>query len=143
MNNREHLTQLFQMSDDAFANYRSAVEQIAALRRTFDVPVGPRRKPELPVVAPEDSCLLKKSRLPKRRPMRAPKPDSLRGVIHAVLKDSSMPLRRPAIIDAVARARGANVDDALTGKIGDLLTNPHDPAIRRVSRGVYTYAADE
>ena len=49
-------------------------------------------------------------------------------------------MQRADIIRAVAQQRGQPVDEVLKAKIGDALTNKHDPIFRRLAHGVYTYA---
>ena len=75
-----------------------------------------------------------------RRPMRQPKPGSLRARIYDVLQRNGKPMQRADIIRAVAHQRGQAVDEVLKAKIGDALTNKHDPIFRRLGHGVYTYA---
>lgn len=73
-----------------------------------------------------------------RRPMRAPKPGSLRSRILETLRQNGKPMQRADIIGAVAQQRGQQVDEILKAKIGDALTNKHDPIFRRLAHGVYT-----
>lgn len=76
--------------------------------------------------------------LARRAPMRSPKPGSLRAAVHGVLRRSTGAMRRSAVIAAVASARGADADEKLITKVGDILNNPHDGLIRRVAHGVFT-----
>jgi hypothetical protein len=46
-------------------------------------------------------------------------------------------MRRSAVIAAVASARGAEADEKLIAKVGDILNNPHDESIRRVGHGIF------
>jgi len=70
--------------------------------------------------------------------MRAPKPGSLRSRILETLRQNGKPMQRADIISAVAQQRGQQVDEILKAKIGDALTNKHDPVFRRLAHGVYT-----
>jgi hypothetical protein len=77
------------------------------------------------------------SSLLRRAPMRPPKPGSLRASVHGILRKSTGPMRRSAVIAAVASARGAEADEKLIAKVGDILNNPHDESIRRVGHGIF------
>jgi len=77
------------------------------------------------------------SSLFRRAPMRPPKPGSLRATVHGILCKSTAPMRRSAVIAAVASARGEEADDKLIAKVGDILNNPHDESIRRVGHGIF------
>jgi hypothetical protein len=72
--------------------------------------------------------------------MRAPKPSSLRGAIHELLRNSGKPLQRAQIISEVSSRRGDRITENYKAKVGDLLTNRHDPCIRRIGHGIYAYA---
>jgi hypothetical protein len=81
--------------------------------------------------------------LTRRAPMRPPKPGSLRASVHGILRRSAGPMRRSAVIAAVASARGAETNDKLIAKIGDILNNPHDESIRRVGHGIFALKGGE
>jgi hypothetical protein len=57
--------------------------------------------------------------------------------VHGILCKSTAPMRRSAVIAAVASARGEETDDKLIAKVGDILNNPHDESIRRVGHGIF------
>lgn len=146
MNTTTHLAQLLTMPDPEFDRYLEAVNQLVSIRRiaapasssmpsTAVPPVPLATMPAVTSTAPK--------RLATRPPMRAAKPGSLRGDIHDVLRSSGKPLRRIAIIKAVADRRGRPVDEVFRGKVGDVLTNPHDPFLRRVATGTYAYVNAE
>ena len=81
--------------------------------------------------------------LPKRTPLRPPKPNTLRATVHQVLREGAKPMQRCAIIAAVALKRGVRVDDNFRAAVGEVLNSKFDPAIKKVSRGVYMLGEPE
>lgn len=75
-----------------------------------------------------------------RSPMRCPTPGSLRAVIHAILSRKGGAMRRADIVAEVASQKGVEPDANLKAKIGDVLTNQHDPYFKKISYGVYAIA---
>ena len=71
--------------------------------------------------------------------MREPKPGSMRGDVHEILRSTGGPMRRAEVIALVAEKRGVSIDDTLKAKVGDHLTNRHDPFVRKLAQGVYQY----
>jgi len=160
MNTTTHLAQLLTMPAPEFDRYLEAVNQLVSIRRiatpavtastTPVVPpppalqsVPPSSPMPVPVAALPSVTSIAPKRLATRPPMRAAKPGTLRGDIHEVLRSSGKPLRRIAIIKAVANRRGRPVDQIFRGKVGDVLGNPHDPFLQRVATGTYAYVNAE
>jgi hypothetical protein len=151
MNTTTHLAELLIMSSGDFDRYVESINQLASLRRNLES-IPPALPPATAEPAPPPSITsppasnpapvpgLAPNRLATRRPMRAAKAGTLRGEIHEVLRSSGKPLRRAEIIASVARRRGCASDENLKGKVSDILTNPHDPFIRRVGHGIYKLA---
>lgn len=140
MNTNQHLAQLLGMPQSDFDIYVESVNLIARLRKRTEPSIkhtegNPASPPPSKVVGVQKS-----PRLASRRPMRAPKPGSLRGAVHDVLRSSAKPLRRADIIAGAAERNGCKVDENFRAKVGDLLTNPHDPLIKRVAYGTYAFA---
>lgn len=48
-------------------------------------------------------------------------------------------MRRAEVISLVASKRGVSIDDALKAKVGDHLSNRHDPYVRKLAQGVYQF----
>jgi hypothetical protein len=146
MNTTTHLAQLLTMPDPEFDRYLEAVNQLVSIRRIAAPASSSMPSPAVPSVPlatmPAVTSIAPK-RLATRPPMRAAKAGTLRGDIHDVLRSSGKPLRRIAIIKAVADRRGRPVDEVFRGKVGDVLTNPHDPFLRRVATGTYAYVNAE
>ncbi len=141
--NNKHFAELWLLPDLDFQRYAETVRQIADWRNhkrgnPVEPPVAepidspPAPTPEVPAGKPAGGLL-------KRPPMRAAKPGSLRGAIHAVLSSAAKPLRRAEVIDAVAAARGVQITEVFRTKVGELLRNCHDPYIHHVSHGVYQF----
>lgn len=138
MNDTTYIVQLLKMPETDFDRYFTAVKQIAALRQMppgeFAPTLDPSPAPATGVHSPS------RPPLRQRTPMRPPKPTSLRGAVHELLRAADRPLRRAEIISQIAFRRGERVTECMKTKIGDVLTNRHDPLIRRIGHGVYTYA---
>ena len=141
--NNQHFSSLWLLPDQEFERYFNTVRQIADWRlhkhgNTVEPPVAEpvvsplASAPDLPADKPVGGLL-------KRPPMRAAKPGSLRGAIHAVLSTAQKPLRRAEVIAAVAAARGVPITEVFRTQVGELLRNCHDPFIRHVSHGVYEF----
>jgi len=141
--NNKHFAELWLLPDLDFQRYADTVRQIADWRNhkrsePVETPVAepivslPAPAPDVPADKPAGGLL-------KRPPMRAAKPGSLRGAIHAVLSAAAKPLRRAEVIDAVASTRGVPITEVLRTKVGELLRNCHDPYIHRVSHGIYEF----
>lgn len=162
MNTTHHLASLFTMSPAEFSRYVEAVNMLAQVRKHVEadapptpqeslspseLPLHPREQADLqtPLAGPRTSPIQNSAtkRLATRPPMRAAKPGTLRGDIHELLRSSGKPLRRATIITAIASRRGRGIDDSLRGKISEILTNPHDPFVRRVAFGTYEFVAQE
>jgi hypothetical protein len=148
MNTPHHLAQLLALSAQEFAQYLESVQQLAQLRRTLEC-AAPSAVERAPLEPPASASLQPypgsaraaapvPKRLTSRPPMRAPKPGTLRGDIHDILRAARKPIQRTSVIKAVADRRGRPVDKRLAAKVSDLLANPHDPFVTRVSRGFYT-----
>ena len=121
---------------DLRAECRSAAPPVNRLldpERPMDV--GIKAPPADASVTPGPSQRLT---LGARRPMRPPKPGSLRARIYDVLQRNGKPMQRADIIRAVAEQRGQEVDELMKAKIGEALTNKHDPIFQRLAHGVYT-----
>lgn len=154
MNTPHHLAQLLRLSAVDFDCYLDSINRLAAIRKQIET-VGTTAhqpavlaevsEPQRPVPAPPLAGMPKTaaSQLATRRPMRAAKPGTLRGDVHEVLRATGRPLRRAEIISEVAKRRGRQVDELLRAKVGDILTNQHDPFLRRVAFGTYTFAEEE
>lgn len=143
------------MSTVEFDRYVESVNQLAILRKNVEAASPPGDPPTPPpepttAVSPKSAkAALKRTPaaassaiskpLAARPPMRAAKPGTLRGEIHEILRSGGKPLRRAEIITAVAERRGQAVDEILTAKVGEIVRNPHDPFLRRVSHGVYAF----
>jgi hypothetical protein len=138
MNDTTHLANLLTMSAADFDRYWTAVKQIASWRRNSAS--DPGTPPATAVETCHPARPLERHSLRQRNPMRTPKPSSLRGRIHDLLRSSGKPLQRARIISEIATSRGEKVTENLKAKVGDILTNRHDPRIRRVGHGIYTYA---
>lgn len=154
MNTSHHLAQLLSLSADDFDCYLDSINRLAAIRKQIETlgttarqpaVVAEALEPQRPVPTPPRAGLPKTSarQLATRRPMRAAKPGTLRGDVHEVLRATGRPLRRAEIINEVAKRRGRDVDEVLRAKVSDILTNPHDPFLRRVAFGTYVYVAGE
>jgi len=50
-------------------------------------------------------------------------------------------MRRSEVIESVAALRGIAIDDCLKAKVGDHLTNRHDPFVRKLAQGIYQHAS--
>ena len=138
MTDTTHLASLLTMPAADFDRYWTAVKQIASWRQ---LPAGDVGSPPISPVEPSPAAKpLERHPLPQRNPMRAPKPSSLRGAIHDLLRTSGKPLQRAQIISEVASRRNDRITENYKAKVGDLLTNRHDPCIRRIGHGIYTYA---
>lgn len=142
MNTNQHLAQLLGMSQPDFENYRESVNQIAELRKRTEPSTAQDAGKPGSLPTPKVGGTQKVPRLASRPPMRAPKPGSLRGAVHAVLRSSAKPLRRAEIIAGAAERKGRKVDENFRAKVGDLLSNPHDPLIQRVAYGTYAFAGE-
>lgn len=153
MNTTQHLAELLTLPAPEFDRYLEAVNQVAQLRRHAE-PALSATSPALPAVPAALAGVTPVAQLPPvvsmapqrlatRPPMRAAKPGTLRGDIHDVLRSGGRPMRRIAIIKAVANRRGRPVDETFRGKVGDVLTNPHDPFLRRVEPGTYEFVEPE
>ncbi|MFZ4776404.1 MAG: hypothetical protein ACOYM3_13615 [Terrimicrobiaceae bacterium] len=138
MTDTTHLASLLTMPTADFDRYWTAVKQIASWRQMPAADVG--SPPANPVEASHAAQPPARHPLPQRNPMRAPKPSSLRGAIHDLLRTAGKPLQRAQIISEVATLRNDRISENYKAKVGDLLTNRHDPCIRRVGHGIYTYA---
>jgi hypothetical protein len=89
--------------------------------------------------APPPGKIPKVLGLRERAPMREAKPGSLRADIHRILEESGRPMRRADVIARVAALRGVPVDHLLKAKVGEHLTNRHDPYVRRLAQGIYQF----
>jgi len=76
-----------------------------------------------------------------RPPMRPPKEGSMRSFVHGALRRAGRPMKRPEVIEAVAKEHGLAINELLKAKIRDALANPHDPFVRKLDDGVYTFAS--
>lgn len=152
MNKTQHLAELLTLPAAEFGRYVESVNQLARLRRNVESagaspPASPEPAPPAKAakaatrVAPSAAALPKP--LAARPPMRAPKPGTLRGEIHGILRAAGKPMRRAELIAAVAKGRGQPVDEILTAKVGEIVRNPHDPFLRRVAYGTYGFVAKE
>ena len=142
--NNQHFSSLWLLPDQEFERYYNTVRQIADWRnQKNENPVEPPVAEPIvspPAPAPEVAVDKTVGGLLKRPPMRAPKPASLRGAIHAVLSAEAKPLRRAEVIDAVAAARGVPITEVFRTKVGELLRNCHDPFIHHVAHGIYEFS---
>lgn len=77
----------------------------------------------------------------RRRPMRAPRPGSLRDAVHAALRQSTDPMSRQQIIQKVAASRRAIPDQKLSNAISEVLRQPHDTFVKRTESGDYVYCS--
>ena len=138
-----HLAELLMLSDAEFSSYFDSVQSIAKMRSNCvkPAPSTPPVSEPVPKTADTD-CTVPVSSLepplatPKRTPMRAPKPGSLRAVVHQVLKQAGKPLPRAAIIEAAARERGEAINDLFRAKVGEVVNNAHDPFVEKVGYGI-------
>jgi hypothetical protein len=121
-------------------------KRLLDLRRNFCNPPGqsslPRKDPEASDY-PEPSALPPrldpKASYMARRPLRQPKPGSLRGDVHSVLDQAAKPMSRAEVSSRVAKMRGTLCDDSLTNKVGEILRSPHDTRIKKLRHGIYRY----
>lgn len=134
--NEHQLTQLSEL-----------VSRLIDLRRSYCCPLSEQPPAPPPAPAAPESPLpalspggLREPNLPARRPLRRPRPGSLRGDVHTVLKQAAEPLSRSEISIRVAGLRGAECTEALTNKVGGVLSCRHDSAIKRLRHGIYRYA---
>ena len=146
VNSPQHFVKLLLMPDAAFNQYYAAVSNIDQLRKGMGQPVPveavvikdePTLQTATQPVPSASPRMEERPSLPQRPPMREPKPDSLRAVVHEVLRGSGKPLQRREIAARVAAARGVPVSPALVNAVGNALTNRHDPLIRKHGAGVY------
>lgn len=151
----QQLTSFWTMEEKDLARIHGMIGKIVDLRaecRSVTMPVNqmldltaecPKdvdlKAPNLPANISK-SMASQRVTLGARNPMRAPKPSSLRGAVHDLLRTAGKPLRRAQIISEVASRRGERISENFKAKVGDLLTNRHDPRIRRIGHGIYTYA---
>ena len=134
MNTPQHLANLMLLPWPELQTYQQVVADIVSLRTRVDTP--PAREP----VNPLPPVLgLEPRGLQERSPMREPKPGSMRGTIHDILRSAGKPMRRAEVIALVASKRGVPIDDALKAKVGDHLTNRHDPFVRKLAQGIYQF----
>lgn len=75
-----------------------------------------------------------------RKPMREPKPGTIRESVYAVLKTNGT-RRRKVLVEEVARLRGVAADRKLQGQVGAVLDNNWDSHIDRVGYGQYSWKA--
>lgn len=149
----QQLASFWTMEEKDLARIHGMIGKIVNLRaecRSAAMPVNPPADPERPregeIKSPNrpasisEPTACQRVTLGARRPMRQPKPGSLRARIYSILQRNGKPMQRADIIRAVAQQRGQPVDEVLKAKIGDALTNKHDPIFRRLAHGVYTYA---
>jgi hypothetical protein len=154
MNTTQHLAQLLTLPATEFERYLASVNNVAQLRRSL-APTADDPPPLVVSIPPSAQALptpvarrprvesVAHKRLATRRPMRAAKPGTLRGDVHDILRQAAQPQRRATIIAAVAKRRGRAVDDAITSKIGDILTNHHDPYLSKVAYGLYAFSPQQ
>jgi len=140
MNTPQHLAELWLLPASELQRYLAIAKKIADLREEIEGPPPAMDPPVQPNKSVEAHPNVVKPAFPQRSPMRPPKPDSLRGVVHAVLRRAGKPMRRADIIQEAAAERGVAVDEILKAKVGDLLTNRHDPFIQKQGHGVYAIA---
>ena len=149
----QQLASFWTMEEKDLARIHGMIGKIVNLRaecRSAAMPVNPPADPERPRVLRNEASNRSSSvsepmtnqrvSLGARRPMRQPKPGSLRARIYDVLQRNGKPMQRADIIRTVAHQRGQAVDEVLKAKIGDALTNKHDPIFRRLAHGIYTHA---
>lgn len=149
----QQLASFWTMEEKDLACIHGMIGKIVNLRaecRSVTMPVNqmvdPGRPRDVDFEAPNrPACIseptaCQRVTLGARNPMRAPKPSSLRGAIHDLLRTAGKPLQRAQIISEVAARREDRITENYKAKVGDLLTNRHDPCIRRVGHGIYTYA---
>lgn len=125
------------------------VGQLLALRQKYSgAPESPTGKiGPAPPVLPAPDGLVESVPLARnaaashlaRRPLRQPKPGSLRGDVHAVLQRMAKPMSRSEISSRVAAKRQVPCDEALTNKVGEILRCPHDSRIKKLRHGIYRY----
>ncbi len=141
----QHLADLLTMPDADFEDYLTAVHQIGEWRKTDRVLSIPAPRPHSTREVPQEPLQkpMVRPTLPQRAPLRPPKPESLRACVHGVLRDKGRPTKRTDIIQAVAERRGHRTTDQFKSKVGDILTNRHDPFIRRIGHGTYTYVPEQ
>lgn len=148
MNTTQHLAQLLSMPTADFECYAESVNQLASLRKKIET-VGAVVSQSAPILLPAQvqngaakpphASIPKAKRLATRQPMRMAKQGTLRGDIHGILRSMRKPMRRVDIIDAVAKRRECEISKIFRTKVGDILTNQHDPFLRRVAFGTYIY----
>lgn len=139
MNKQQNLAELLLLPWDELKTYQELVSDIVSLRARLEPAAEP---PSVrPALAPQQGpgSLIGGRGLPERSPLRTPKPGSLRADIHAILESAGKPLRRSDVIRLVSTRRRVAIDDALKAKVGDQLTNRHDPFIRKIAQGIYQY----
>jgi len=140
----QHLADLWLMPQAELDSYLEIAGQIRDLRGRLDSPA----KPPVAITAPASAAPPSQHSphplgLVRRSPLRSPKPGTLRALVHDVLRQAAGPVRRAEVIEAVAALRNTKVDDVLRTKVGDTLTNRHDPFIKKLAQGVYAYTQPE
>jgi hypothetical protein len=134
-NNTDLFEEYWRLSAPELERHIEFLGELARLKTKFQQGASPCES--TPALAARPPLAERGSSLLRRAPMRPPKPGSLRASVHGILRKSTGPMRRSAVIAAVASARGAEADEKLIAKVGDILNNPHDESIRRVGHGIF------
>ena len=135
-NNTDLFEEYWRLSPPELERHMEFLGELARLKTKFQQ--APPPSESAPTLAARPPLVERGSpSLTRRAPMRPPKPGSLRASVHGILRRSTGPMRRSAVIAAVASARGEEAGDKLIAKVGDILNNPHDESIRRVGHGIF------
>lgn len=145
MNYTKHWDELALLPAEQLKAYAGAIIKLAEVRAAFDtvalpapaVQTDPAPSEPKPATLPPASAL--GNDVCRRERMRPPKSGSLRASVHEVLAQARGPMRRAAVAKQVALKRGERGDDRFVNAVGEILRNPHDPYVRKVSTGVYEF----
>lgn len=139
------LNTLWQMNPQELGEISTAVRRIADLKSELlndtsnqkDAPASRTLRKATSPLFPAAGTLS----LHPRPPMRPPKEGSMRSFVHGALRSVGRPMKRAEVIEAVAKEHGLAINELLKAKIRDALANPHDPFVRKLDDGVYTFAS--
>ena len=148
MHKNEYITELWLLPMSELKAHQGIINDLVNLRERIEQPpensstgVASPMQATSPLLPHQPSQGLRTLR--ERAPMRSPKPGSMRSLVHEILQAAAEPMPRGEMIAQVAVKRGVVADDMLKAKVGDLLNSRHDPYIRKVAKGIYTYVPQE
>jgi hypothetical protein len=141
-NNTDLFEEYWRLSPPELERHMEFLGELQRLKTKFQQAASPAESAPALAVRPP-LAERESSPLTRRAPMRPPKPGSLRASVHGILRRSTGPMRRSAVIAAVASARGAEADEKLIAKVGDILNNPHDKTIRKIGHGIFALKGGE